>query len=225
MSRLKNDVKPSVSWPPSRHVKPPDDIPRGILLMIAATVLFAVWSAIGKWQVAIYPVGEVMFLRSISSFIVCMAVVLPFTGMSVFAMQRRRDHIARGLSQAVSQTFTIIAFGLMPLAGAIAINFSAPLWATLLSIVWLKERAGPARWTALLCGFFGVLIVANPGVLAHARRAVRVGQCRDVRQRHGCGAWYDENRADEHATDVADGHSRNSSCSAFDGPLPPMRPC
>ena len=164
MSRLKNDVKPSVSWPPSRHVKPPDDIPRGILLMIAATVLFAVWSAIGKWQVAIYPVGEVMFLRSISSFIVCMAVVLPFTGMSVFATQRRRDHIARGLSQAVSQTFTIIAFGLMPLAGAIAINFSAPLWAALLSIVWLKERAGPARWTALLCGFFGVLIVANPGV-------------------------------------------------------------
>ena len=52
----------------------------------------------------------------------------------------------------------------MPLAGAIAINFSAPLWAALLSVLWLKERAGPARWTALLTGFFGVLIVADPGV-------------------------------------------------------------
>ena len=51
----------------------------------------------------------------------------------------------------------------MPLAGAIAINFSAPLWAALLSILWLKERAGPARWTVLLTGFIGVLIVANPG--------------------------------------------------------------
>ncbi len=30
----------------------------------------------------------------------------------------------------------------MPLAGAIAINFSAPLFSALLSIVWLKERAG-----------------------------------------------------------------------------------
>jgi drug/metabolite transporter (DMT)-like permease len=162
-SWLKNDVRPSADRPIARHVKPPDDIPRGILLMIGATVLFAVWSAIGKWQVAIYPFGEVMFLRSISSFIVCLVVVLPVAGTSVFATQRQRGHIARGLSQAISQTFTIIAFSLMPLAGAIAINFSAPLWAALLSIIWLKERAGPARWAALLSGFFGVLIVANPG--------------------------------------------------------------
>src|ERR1700730_11288930 len=51
----------------------------------------------------------------------------------------------------------------MPLAGAIAINFSAPLWASLLSIIWLNEGASLARWTALLSGFFGVLIVTNPG--------------------------------------------------------------
>ena len=81
----------------------------------------------------------------------------------MFATRRPRDHIARGLSQSISQTFTVIAFMLMPLAGAIAINFSAPLFAALLSIVWLKERAGAARWIALLAGFFGVLIVANPG--------------------------------------------------------------
>jgi drug/metabolite transporter (DMT)-like permease len=140
-----------------------DDIPRGILFMIVATVLFAVWSAVGKWQVAIYPIGEVMFLRSISSLVVCAAVVLPFTGISVFATRRPRDHVARGLSQSISQTFTIIAFSLMPLAGAIAINFSAPLWASLLSVIWLKERAGPARWSVLLFGFFGVLVVTNPG--------------------------------------------------------------
>ena len=131
--------------------------------MLAATVLFALSSAIAKWQVAIYPVGEVMFLRSFSSLIVCAAIVLPITGFSVFATQRPRDHLARGLSQSISQTFTVIAFSLMPLAGAIAINFSAPLWAALLSVIWLKERAGRARWTALLTGFLGVLIVADPG--------------------------------------------------------------
>jgi drug/metabolite transporter (DMT)-like permease len=147
----------------SGFAKPTDDVPRGILYMIAATVLFAVSSAIAKWQVALYPVGEVMFFRSISSLAVCAAVVLPITGWSVFATRRHGAHIARGLSQSISQTFTVIAFSLMPLAGAIAINFSAPLWAALLSIVWLKERAGPARWTVLLTGFSGVLIVANPG--------------------------------------------------------------
>jgi drug/metabolite transporter (DMT)-like permease len=140
-----------------------DDVPRGILFMIAATVLFAVSSALAKWQVAIYPVGEVMFLRSFSSLLACAAFILPFTGAAVFATRRPRDHIARGLSQSISQTFTVIAFSLMPLAGAIAINFSAPLFSALLSVLWLKERADAARWIALLSGFFGVLVVTNPG--------------------------------------------------------------
>jgi drug/metabolite transporter (DMT)-like permease len=140
-----------------------DNVPRGILFMIAATLLFAVSSAIAKWQVAIYPVGEVMFFRSFSSLLVCSIIVLPFTGLSVFATRRPRDHLARGLSQSISQTFTVIALGLMPLAGAIAINFSAPLWSALLSVIWLKERAGPARWGVLLFGFCGVLIVTHPG--------------------------------------------------------------
>src|SRR5436309_103050 len=143
--------------------KPGDDVPRGILLMIGATVLFALSSAAAKWQVAIYPVGEVMFFRSFSSLLVCAVVVLPITGLSVFATRRPRDHVARGLSQSISQTFTVLAFWLMPLAGAIAINFSAPLFSALVAIIFLKERPGPARWTALLVGFLGVLIVTNPG--------------------------------------------------------------
>src|ERR1700683_2040248 len=141
-----------------------EHVPRGILCMVIATMLFSIAFALSKWQVAIYPPGEVVFLRSLSSLIVVAAVMLPMTGFSVFATRRPRDHIARGLSQAISQTFSVLAFSLMPLAGAVAINFSAPLFAALVSIVWLKEHAGPARWGALLVGFFGVLIVTNPGV-------------------------------------------------------------
>ena len=140
-----------------------DDIPRGILFMIAASLLFALSNAIAKWVVALYPVGEVMFFRSFSSLVVCSLFVLPVTGLAVFATKRPRDHIARGLSQSISQTFTVIALWLMPLAGAIAINFSAPLFAALISIVFLKERAGFVRWTALIAGFLGVLIVTDPG--------------------------------------------------------------
>jgi drug/metabolite transporter (DMT)-like permease len=136
---------------------------RGIMFMIGATVMFAISNAISKWVVASYPVGEVMFARSLSSLIVCSAFMLPATGLAVFATQRVRDHLARGLSQAISQTFTVIAFSLMPLAGAIAINFSAPLFSGLVSVLWLKERAGAARWGTLLVGFVGVLVVVQPG--------------------------------------------------------------
>jgi len=141
----------------------PADVPRGILFMTVATILFAAASAASKWLVAIYPVGEVLFLRSLSSFIACAMVLLPITGLSVFATRRPFDHIARGLSQSISQLCLLLAFSLMPLAGAVAINFSAPLFAAVVSIVWLKERAGYVRGSALLIGFFGVLVVTNPG--------------------------------------------------------------
>jgi drug/metabolite transporter (DMT)-like permease len=83
-----------------------DNVPRGILFMIGATVLLALSSALAKWLVAIYPVGEVMFFRSFSSLLVCAVFILPVTGLKVFATKRPRDHIARGLSQSISQTFT-----------------------------------------------------------------------------------------------------------------------
>ena len=135
----------------------------GILFMIAATVMFAISNALAKWVVAIYPVGEVMFARSLTSCIVASAFMLPVTGLSVFATRRVRAHLARGLSQAISQTFTVLAFSLMPLAGATAINFSAPLFSGLVSVLWLKERAGAARWGTLVAGFAGVLVVLRPG--------------------------------------------------------------
>ena len=140
-----------------------EDVPRAILLMIVATILFAGASAASKWLVGIYPVGEVLFLRSLSSLITGAAMILPVTGLSVYATVRPRDHILRGTSQSISQLSLLLAFSLMPLAGAVAINFSSPLFAALVSIVWLKERAGFARWAALLIGFVGVLIVTNPG--------------------------------------------------------------
>ncbi len=140
-----------------------DHVPRGILCMVLATILFATAAALTKWLVGLYPVGEVVFARSFASFVVCAAVMLPVTGLGVYATRRPRDHLARGLSQATSQTLFALAFTLMPLAGAVSINFSAPLFAALVSIFWLKERTSVARWAALLIGFAGVLIVARPG--------------------------------------------------------------
>ena len=140
-----------------------DYVPRGIVMMVAATALFTVASAVSKWLVADYPIGEVLFLRSFSSFVTCGAIFLPVHGLKIFATQRPRDHMLRGLSQSISQFALLMAFRLMPIAGAIAISFSAPLFAAVVSIVWLRERAGPVRITALLIGFFGVLIVTEPG--------------------------------------------------------------
>jgi len=140
-----------------------EHIPLGIAYMVAATILFAASSAASKWLVATYPVGEVLFTRTAVSLITCALFIRPRTGFAVFHTQRLSHHVMRSVSQGFSQTFLLIAFSLMPLAGAIAINFSSPLFATLVSALLLKEAVGMARWAALLVGFCGVLIVTNPG--------------------------------------------------------------
>jgi drug/metabolite transporter (DMT)-like permease len=139
-------------------------IPLGIAYMLAATVLFAGSSAASKWLVATYPIGEVLFTRSATSLIGVSLAILPFTGLAVFRTRRLRDHAMRGVSQASSQVFLLIAFSLMPLASAVAINFSAPLFATVAAVIFLKEPVGAVRWGALIVGFAGVLLVTNPGV-------------------------------------------------------------
>jgi drug/metabolite transporter (DMT)-like permease len=140
-----------------------ENVPRGIILMIVATLLFSCASAASKWLVGIYPLGETIFLRSLSSLLTAAAIILPASGLSVYATKRPRDHILRGMSQTISQVCLLIAFSLMPLAGATAISFAAPLFAAVVSIFWLGERAGWVRGSALLIGFGGVLIVTNPG--------------------------------------------------------------
>jgi len=156
-------VAEAIRQNPGKPTTRREHVPLGILYMVGATIVFAISSAASKWLVDIYPVGEVLFTRSGFSLIACALVILPQTGLAVFHTQRRRDHVLRTLSQTASQTFLIIAFSLMPLASAVAINFSAPLFTTLVAILLLKEKVGFVRWFALVVGFLGVLIVTNPG--------------------------------------------------------------
>jgi drug/metabolite transporter (DMT)-like permease len=138
-------------------------IPLGILHMLVATVIFAGSSALTKWLVQAYPIGEVLFVRAVTSLVGAGLVILPYAGLAVFRTRRLRDHLVRGVSQSCSQVFLVIAFSLMPLASAVAINFSAPLFATIAAIFFLKETVGPVRWGALIVGFLGVLLVSAPG--------------------------------------------------------------
>lgn len=140
-----------------------NQIPRGILYMVASTVVFAGVNAVVKWELARYPLGEVAFFRSVFAFAAVLLIILPCTGFAVLRSRRYLAHLQRGVSQFLSMTCIFIAFSLMSLGGAVAISFAAPLFTTLLSILILKERVGIHRWSALITGFVGVLIVTHPG--------------------------------------------------------------
>src|SRR5436309_12324030 len=131
--------------------------------MVLSTVMFAGVNAIVKWEVALYPVGEVAFFRSAFAFFAVCGLVLPRTGLAVLRTNRYREHLQRGLSQFGSMLCWFLAVSVLSLGSATAIGFAAPLFTTLLSIVILKEQVGIHRWSALLIGFVGVLIITHPG--------------------------------------------------------------
>jgi drug/metabolite transporter (DMT)-like permease len=138
-------------------------VPVAIVYMLGATFVFTCTSALSKWLIETYPIGEVLFSRVFVPLIGLSLIILPSAGLAVFRTRKLKGHLLRGASQSCSQTFLMIAFSLMPLASAVAINFSAPIFATLASIIFLREAVGAARWSAILVGFFGVLVVTNPG--------------------------------------------------------------
>jgi drug/metabolite transporter (DMT)-like permease len=140
-----------------------DRVPLGILYMVGATVAFAISQALSKWLVAGYPFTEVLLFRALGSLAIGALLILPQTGLAVFRTRRLGAHVGRNAVQAVAQSMLMLALSLMPLAGAIAINFSAPLFAALAAALWLHEPVSRARGLALATGFLGVLLVASPG--------------------------------------------------------------
>ncbi|HEV2302274.1 MAG TPA: DMT family transporter [Stellaceae bacterium] len=140
-----------------------NQVPRGILYMVGSTVMFAGGNAVVKWQLATYPLGEVAFGRTLFAFLTVAAIVLPRAGWAVLRTRRWREHVQRGLSQVGSMLCWFLAVRVLSLGSATAIGFAAPLFTTLLSIVILKEQVGVHRWTALVLGFVGVLVITRPG--------------------------------------------------------------
>src|SRR5438874_8744121 len=124
-----------------------NQIPRGIFYMVLSTVMFAGVNAIVKWEVALYPVGEVAFFRSAFAFFAVCGLILPRTGLAVLRTNRYREHLQRGLSQFGSMMCIFMAFRLLSLGSAIAISFSAPLFTTLLSI---RDPEGKGRGAPLV---------------------------------------------------------------------------
>ena len=140
-----------------------NQVPLGVAYMVGSTIMFAAGNAVVKWQVVKYPVGEIAFGRTLFASMTVAAIVLPRAGWGVLRTKRYCEHLQRGLSQVGSMLCLFVALSMLPLGSATAIGFAAPLFTTLLSIVILKEQVGIHRWSALIVGFVGVLIITQPG--------------------------------------------------------------
>ena len=106
---------------------------------------------------------EIMFWRQFITIPLALAWVLATTGIGALATKRPGTHFLRGVYGTIGMVLTFGAVILLPLAEATTLNFTAPIWAVILSIVLLKEKVGIWRWSAVLLGFVGIVVIAQPG--------------------------------------------------------------
>lgn len=106
--------------------------------------------------------GELIFWRQLITTIL-LGAGLALTGrLALLKTQRLPAHARRAASGLFGMIFTYGAVLLLPLAEATTLGFTAPVFATLLAIVLLRERIGPYRWSAVAIGFAGVIVVMQP---------------------------------------------------------------
>jgi drug/metabolite transporter (DMT)-like permease len=134
----------------------------GIGFMLGAVFLFALNSAVGKWLVAKYPVGEFMLIRSAFTLI----LLSPFiwhAGRAAFANAPRPGlQVLRVVFASVEVAMFFWAVSYLPLADTTTFYLAGPIYVTALSVLLLRERVGWRRWTAVLIGFAGVVIALRP---------------------------------------------------------------
>jgi drug/metabolite transporter (DMT)-like permease len=152
---------------PQRAARRPPDIVRGIVLMVAGVFMFPFMNAAVKLLTARYPVPEIVWARFTGHLIIMLIVFLPHYGRRLFATRRWAIQIGRSLLMLGSNLVFVVAIGRVPLATASAIGFTSPLLVTALSMPLLGERVGPRRWTAVIVGFFGALVIIRPGSGLH----------------------------------------------------------
>ena len=136
---------------------------RGIVYMCIAVAIMPVMNAIAKALTVDYPLTQVVWARFTGHFLFMAALFWPRRGWRVLATSRPAMQFARSAVMFVSNGFFIVALSTVALATASAIMFTAPLIITALSVPFLGERVGPRRWTAVLLGFVGALIIIRPG--------------------------------------------------------------
>lgn len=136
---------------------------RGIALMTLGMFLFSGVDTMGKFLTdTVHPI-QIVWFRQTGLFLGVL-VLIGIQGRSVLSSTNPKLQIGRGVLAACSATLFIFGVAYVPLADAVAITFVAPFMVTVMGALILREPVGVRRWSAVIIGFIGTLIVIRPGL-------------------------------------------------------------
>jgi drug/metabolite transporter (DMT)-like permease len=138
---------------------------QAMLLMLFSMALFAAMSSIIRLLSFEMPPGEIVLLRNLMS----LPIILLWTswlqrGLPRFPTERMKSHFWRATVGIISMELWFYSLSIMPLTLATALSFTTPIFSTIFAILFLGEKAGIRRWSAIATGFAGMLIIIRPDV-------------------------------------------------------------
>ena len=138
-----------------------------IICAILASACFSINDLSIKYLSNSYPLHEIVLFRSIIGFCLTLFIIVPLEGgFKVLKTKRPFIHFLRGLFLVLANMLFFTGLAMLSLAECSAIFFISPLLITFLSVIILKEKVGIRRWSALIIGFIGVMIVIKPGQIS-----------------------------------------------------------
>jgi drug/metabolite transporter (DMT)-like permease len=144
------------------HPQPRSSPGKGIVYMLAAAATLTVMDAGVKWLTDHYPVPQIGFMRYAIGILVALGFALRLGGLATLRTSRPGGHALRSVFNLGTMLTFYYALDLLPLADSIAIGYAAPLIMTALSVPLLGERVGVRRWSAVMVGFVGVVVILRP---------------------------------------------------------------
>ena len=134
----------------------------GFFYMFLSVCTFSVMDLLVKWS-SDYPTGEVLFFRGFFGLLPTYFLIPKSKLKKFYTTDRSKEHLFRCLMGLMALIAIVIALRELPLAVVVSLSYAAPLFITVLSIFLLSEKVGIFRWLAVLIGFVGVIIIAEPG--------------------------------------------------------------
>jgi drug/metabolite transporter (DMT)-like permease len=142
---------------------PTDRALTGLALRLFAIACLATMAALIKLVEARgASLAEILFHRQFWAIPLVMAWISAGDGLGTIRTTRFAAHAGRAAVGVIGMVFNFASVMLLPLAESTTLLFTVPIFATVLSALALRERVGPHRWTAVVLGFVGVIVVAQP---------------------------------------------------------------
>ncbi len=132
--------------------------------MAGSVIGFSIMDICVKW-LDYYPVGQVLFFRFFIGFIPIFFIIPKDKLFSFYKTSRPGLHAFRAICGALAIIALLYGLRELPLADVVSLTFGGPIFVTIASIFFLSEKVGIKRWSAVLLGFIGMLLIVQPAFI------------------------------------------------------------